>query len=401
MTARYDVVVIGGGIHGVGVAQAAAAAGHSVLVLEQHALAHGTSSRSSKLIHGGLRYLESGQWRLVRESLHERAVLLAIARGLVRRVPFFIPVYRQTRRRAWQVRAGLALYTLLGDLRADARFAVLPPARWEGLDGLNTTDLQTVFRYYDAQTDDAALTRAVMASAADLGAVLACPARFAGASRVAHGYRVRYTLAGEECECEAAALVNATGPWVNETLGLVEPMQPALSLELVQGTHIVVPGHLTQGVYYTEAPADGRAVFVMPWSAGTTLVGTTESPYAGDPERVRPSAQEISYLQATLAHYFPQREARVLKAFAGLRVLPSAAGSAFHRARETRLWADDVRSPQLVSIYGGKLTGYRLTAAKVMRLLTATLPGRRPRADTATLALSPVDPPAAAPVEPC
>jgi glycerol-3-phosphate dehydrogenase len=398
MTARYDVVVIGGGIHGVGVAQAVAAAGHPVLVLERHALAHGTSSRSSKLIHGGLRYLESGQWRLVRESLHERAVLLSIAPELVRLMPFFIPVYRHTRRRAWQIRTGLALYALLGDLAADARFAAVRRTGWKQLDGLNTSDLQAVFRYFDAQTDDAALTRAVMASAANLGAELACPARFAGATRTAQGYRIRYTVAGQERECEAATLVNAAGPWVNEALALVEPVQAPLSLELVQGTHIVVPGKVTQGVYYTEAPADGRAVFVMPWTGGTTLVGTTETPYAGNPDGVLPLAHEVAYLQATLAHYFPGRESRVLSAFAGVRVLPAAAGGAFHRARETRLWTDDARAPRLVSVYGGKLTGYRLTATKVLRTLSANLPVRRVRADTATLALSPADAPV---TEPC
>ncbi len=401
MTARYDVVIVGGGIHGVGVAQAAAAAGHSVLVLERHALAHGTSSRSSKLIHGGLRYLESGQLRLVRESLHERALLLSIAPELVRLVPFFIPIYADTRRRAWQIRAGLALYALLGNLAIEARFATLPRARWDSLDGLATNDLQTVFRYYDAQTDDAALTRAVMASAMSLGAKLACPASFVAATRLARGYYVRYRLAGQEHECETTALVNAAGPWVNETLALIEPAQTPLPLELIQGTHIIVPGRLTQGVYYAEAPADGRAVFVMPWIGATTLVGTTETPYAGDPDGVRPLTPEISYLQATLAHYFPGRETRVLSAFAGTRVLPAAAGSAFHRARETRLWTDDPRAPRLVSICGGKLTGYRLTAGKVVRLLSASLPTRRVRADTATLALSPVNAPATAPVEPC
>jgi glycerol-3-phosphate dehydrogenase len=327
--------------------------------------------------------------------------LLSIAPELVRLVPFFIPVYKTTRRRAWQIRAGLALYALLGDLAADARFAALPRARWGGLDGLDTGDLQAVFRYHDAQTDDAALTRAVMQSAANLGAELACPARFMGATRLPAGYRVRYALAEQTRECEAATLVNAAGPWVNETLALIEPQQSSLSLELIQGTHIVVPGRVTQGVYYTEAPADGRAVLVMPWPAGTTLVGTTETPYAGDPGEVRPLEHEIAYLQAMLSHYFPRRETRVLAAFAGVRVLPRAAGSAFHRPRETRLWTDNAQQPRVVSIYGGKLTGYRLTAARVARLLTASLPAPRARGDTATLALTPVDAPAAAPVEPC
>ena len=167
MTGQYDLVVIGAGIHGVGVAQAAAAAGYSVLVLEQTGIASATSCRSSKLIHGGLRYLESGQLNLVRESLRERDILLRIAPQLVQLVPFYIPVYRHTARRPWQIRAGLALYAVLGNLRRHAWFAALPRVQWGNLDGLATENLQAVFRYQDAQTDDAALTQAVMRSAQD------------------------------------------------------------------------------------------------------------------------------------------------------------------------------------------------------------------------------------------
>jgi glycerol-3-phosphate dehydrogenase len=188
----YDIVIIGGGIHGVGVAQAAAAAGYSALVLEQTGLASGTSSKSSKLIHGGLRNLESGQWRLVRESLREREVLLRVAPELVRLVPFYIPVYRHTRRPAWQIGTGLSLYALLGGLHENNRFSDMARSGWAQLDGLDTRDLQHVFRYYDAQTDDAALTRAVMHSAESLGAQLHCPASFTGAEYTGNGWRVDY-----------------------------------------------------------------------------------------------------------------------------------------------------------------------------------------------------------------
>ena len=154
---EFDLVVIGGGIQGAGVLQAAAAAGWRAALVEERALASGTSSRSSKLIHGGLRYLESRQFALVRESLAERRTLLAIAPGLVQLVPFHIPVYQRTQRRPWQIRAGLSLYALLGDLEPSVRFEKLPRRAWEALDGLATDGLQAVFRYQDGQTDDAAL----------------------------------------------------------------------------------------------------------------------------------------------------------------------------------------------------------------------------------------------------
>ncbi|MEE8343300.1 MAG: FAD-dependent oxidoreductase, partial [Gammaproteobacteria bacterium] len=177
----YHVGIIGGGIHGVGVAQRAAAQGYTVLVLEKAGLAAGTSSRSSKLIHGGLRYLESAQFGLVRECLRERSLLLQIAPELVRLQPFMVPVYRHTRRRPWQLRLGLSLYALLGGMDKENRFTTIPRRHWDQLDGLATEGLEKVYRYRDAQTDDALLTRAVMNSAQELGAELAMPANFLGA----------------------------------------------------------------------------------------------------------------------------------------------------------------------------------------------------------------------------
>src|SRR5882757_10478223 len=175
---EYDVVVVGGGIHGAGVLQAAAAAGHSTLLIERLGLASGTSSRSSKLIHGGLRYLESGQFALVRESLRERAIHLRIASELVQLKTFFIPVYRDTRRRPWQLKIGLWMYALLGGFDAATRFGSVPRSEWPQLGGLKTLDLDAVIRYHDAQTNDALLTRAVAKSAQGLGAELAMPATF-------------------------------------------------------------------------------------------------------------------------------------------------------------------------------------------------------------------------------
>ncbi|HUR29342.1 MAG TPA: FAD-dependent oxidoreductase, partial [Planctomycetota bacterium] len=171
----FDLVVVGAGILGAGVAQAAAAAGASVLLLEEREIACGTSSRSSKLIHGGLRYLETAQFGLVRESLAERKILLAIAPHLVRLVDFHVPIYRTTRRRPWQLRAGLSLYSALGGFGRDSRFQKLARHEWSSLDGIATKDLQAVFRYRDGQTDDAALTRAVVQSAVALGCELRMP----------------------------------------------------------------------------------------------------------------------------------------------------------------------------------------------------------------------------------
>lgn len=389
-----DVLVVGAGIQGVGVAQAVAAAGHSVLVLERSAPAAGTSSRSSKLIHGGLRYLETLQIALVRESLAERATLLRIAPHLVRLVPFHLPVYAETSRGAPWIRAGLSLYALLGGLGRAARFASLPRGEWEGLDGLRTDGLRAVFRYHDGQTDDAALCRAVLRSALELGAALEMPAELLAAEREGDAWTARYGPpdgggTGERV-ARARVLVLAAGPWVDSVAQRLRPEPPRRAVELVGGTHVELEGSLEHGIYYTEAPSDRRAVFVMPWK-GHTLVGTTEQPYRGDPARVAPLDAEIRYLEDTLHHYFPRHGGRRLDAWAGLRVLPAGEGAAFRRPREVVLARDDPRRPRVVTVYGGKLTGYRATAHKVLRAIRPSLGPARTRADTRTLLL-PADP---------
>jgi glycerol-3-phosphate dehydrogenase len=362
-----------------------------VLLLEKRTLAAGTSSKSSKLIHGGLRYLESGQFRLVHESLAERRILLTIAPDLVRLVPFHMPVYRTTRRRPWQLRLGLSLYALLGGLQSALRFGSVPRREWAGLDGLITRDLVAVLRYYDAQTDDAALTRAVMRSAQTLGAELALPAELYAAELGEDVVIVRYVHQGAQMECEARVLVNAAGPWAAEVAHRVSPAIAVPRVELVQGSHIIVPGEPRRGIYYVESPRDGRAVFVMPWH-GHTLVGTTETRFRGDPDQVHPLAAERHYLLSVLKHYFTQYttlDARqLIDSFAGLRVLPAGGGHAFHRSRETLLLTDRPARPRVVGIYGGKLTGWRATAEHVYASIAATLPMRSVRANTRTLRLA-------------
>ena len=387
---EYDVVIIGGGIHGAGVLQAAVAAGHSALLIERQALAAGTSSRSSKLIHGGLRYLESGQFALVRESLRERAIHLRIASELVALKPFYIPVYRDTRRRPWQLKLGLWIYALLGGFDAATRFGSVPKSEWPQLDGLKTLDLDAVIRYHDAQTNDALLTRAVVKSALNLGAELAMPARFSGATLSETGVTVSYTAAGATVECRARVLINAAGPWAMQAARAVEPAIPIPDVDLVQGTHIVIPHPLTAGIYYVESPTDGRAVFVMPW-AGATLIGTTETPYRGDPDQVQPLPAEEEYLLAVVRHYFPALSSLtredISERFAGLRVLPAATQAAFDRSRETIFTTDrDVR-PRVLCIYGGKLTGWRAAAAHVMQRISPSLPAAAKRAETDLLIL--------------
>ena len=191
----------------------------------------------------------------------------------------------------------------------------------------------------------------------------------------------------ESRSIEAFAIVNAAGPWANQVLETVTPKQKLMPVDNVQGTHLELPGTVERGCYYIEMPQDGRAVFVMPWK-GRTLLGTTEHVYDGAPENVKPLDQEVDYLLEGYQRYFPNRDREVLHSWSGLRVLPAAEGTAFKRSRETQLPVDNSSTPRLLSIFGGKLTGYRATALKVMKKLDTTLPNASRIADTAELTLS-------------
>jgi glycerol-3-phosphate dehydrogenase len=385
---EFDVTIIGGGIHGVGIAQAAAAAGYSVLVIEKRGLAAGTSCKSSKLIHGGLRYLESFEFSLVRESLNERELLLDLAPDLVHRKKFFIPIYPQTSRRAWWVGLGLLAYTVLAGFGKYTRFRRVPRQEWGGLDGLNIENLQVVYQYWDAQTDDAALTRAVMQSAIDLGAELVCPARFISAEVAANSALVRYHQEGRDLSVNTKVLVNAAGPWADKVAAMIVPNMKPLAVDNVAGSHIELPGKILGGCYYLEVESDKRAVFVMP-KGDRTLVGTTERVYRDDPDKIDATPEAIEYLLDVYRKHFPARDTQVLDSWAGLRVLPASQGNAFKRSRETQLPTDNEHEPRVLSVFGGKLTGYRATAEKVMSILCRTLPKREAIADTRKLELRP------------
>ncbi|MAY36079.1 MAG: FAD-dependent oxidoreductase [Spongiibacteraceae bacterium] len=398
-----EVAVIGGGIQGAGVAQAAAAAGYDVMVFEKSGWGGATSSSSSKLIHGGLRYLESGDIKLVYENLKERALLLRNAPSLVKRTPFHIPVYKNSSRPSWQIYVGLLLYRLLARFSRTSEFHRLDPRAWRYLDSLKLDDLRAVFQYWDAQTDDRLLTRAVIKSAMDLGAKAFCPAELIKGERLEDGYKLLLTVKGKPVYCHAKTVVNAAGPWVNEVQERLS--LPKAEMILVRGSHIVIPGTLVKGIYYLQSPIDNRPMFAMPWR-DSILVGTTETEHSGALDSIAASPEEIDYLQRSFAHYFPDKSIEVLESFAGLRVLPTGADSTNRRSRETRLVtdldnkADDhsngtakqakektAAMPRALAIYGGKLTGFRLTGEKVIDRLRPTLGERDPVADTTSLTI--------------
>jgi len=384
----YDVIIIGGGIHGVGIAQAAAAFGYRVLLLEKNTLASGTSSRSSKLIHGGLRYLESHQFQVVRACLAERQRLVYLAPELVKLVHHYIPIYHHSSRPAWKIRLGLSMYQMLGQLHTSTAFQALPNSQWEKLDGLQQHDLDAVFQYWDAQTNDLHLTQAVAHSAKTLGAQLLEHAQLDNIALIQGGVDCSYRHHTQDQHATAHLLINAAGPWVNTVLENVTPSTQTRAIDLVQGAHIVLDHPAPKGIYYVEAPTDQRAVFIMPWQ-GKTLVGTTETAFTGNPDNVTPTEAEIAYLQETVQAYFPAINTHPIECFAGLRVLPQSGKSPFSRSRETILHPDQAKQPRIITIYGGKLTEYRLVSERLMKKMQPFLPPRTAIARTTDLPLTP------------
>ena len=367
---HYDIVIVGAGIQGAGIAQAAAACGYKTLVIEKFPQAGmGTSCKSSKLIHGGLRYLESGQFKLVKECLSERKNLLKNAPELVKLIAFYIPVYKNSLRPAWLIWIGLFIYSIF----SLKKFTRLKKHEWSTLDGLKLNNIKTIFKYYDAQTDDQKLTRAVIRSAEKLGATILYDADFIKSSAQQNTHHLSYKknqqLHSVNCRC----IVNCTGPWVNLTQEKISPQLKTPPIELVAGTHIIINKTISRGIYYLEA-ADKRAVFVMPWKNDTTLIGTTERAFTKDPDNIAPTEDEKNYLLQTYNRYFKAMASadNISGSFAGLRVLPVSEQSAFNKSRESQI-IHNASSPALVTLIGGKLTAYRASSEDALHQIKKLL----------------------------
>ncbi len=386
----YDLLIIGGGINGAGIARDAAGRGLSVLLIEKDDLAAATSSWSSKLIHGGLRYLEQYEFRLVAEALSEREVLLKIAPHLVAPLRFVMPHVPELRPR-WMIRAGLYLYDHLG------RHTSLPGSRSVDLrttaygSGLRPT-LTKGFVYSDCRVDDARLVVANALSARELGAGICTRTECVFAKRIDAGWQVRLRTARDgERTITARAIVNAAGPWVKEVLNdrLNQPSRD--NVKLVKGSHIVVPSLYDGDHAYILQNDDRRVVFMIPYEGQYTLLGTTDVALGSIPETPGATADEIDYLCRAANRYLarPVAPSDAVWTYAGVRPLyddGTADPSAVSRDYTLRLDADGGVAPVL-SVFGGKITTYRRLAEQALDQLAPWFPGRR-AAWTATTPLA-------------
>ncbi|HVW91656.1 MAG TPA: glycerol-3-phosphate dehydrogenase [Devosia sp.] len=385
--AQFDVFVIGGGVNGCGIARDAQGRGFSVMLAEMGDLASGTSSAATKLVHGGLRYLEHYEFRLVHEALAEREVLWAAAPHIIWPLRFVLPHHRGLRPAA-VLRTGLFLYDYLGGRR------LLPPTRTldltKDITGRPLKDgFRTGFEYSDCWVNDARLVVLCARDAADKGAVIRTRTKVVSARREG----ARWTVEVENVETgvrervSAKFLVNAAGPWVDHVMVEAMGQNGAHNVRLVKGSHIVIRKHYSHDRCYIFQNADGRIIFAIPYEGDYTLIGTTDLDYKDDPARVAISEGEIDYLCAAASEYFrePVRREEIVWTYSGVRPLFDDHASAAQEA--TRDYVLKLDQPEqgaaVLDIFGGKLTTHRRLAEEALERIESVL-GRRGPAWTKT-----------------
>ncbi|UFW47521.1 MULTISPECIES: glycerol-3-phosphate dehydrogenase [Bradyrhizobium] len=372
-----DIAIIGGGINGAGIARDAAGRGLKVLLCEKDDFAEGTSSRSGKLVHGGLRYLEYYEFRLVREALIEREVLLASAPHIIWPMRFVLP-HSPEQRPAWLVRTGLLLYDHLGARKR------LPPSR--GLDLAHApegaplrAEFRRGFEYSDCWVDDARLVILNLIDAASNGAKILPRTRAVSARREGDVWRLDMQSGDDGTQVvRARALVNAAGPWVQDVVQGVAALNSSHNVRLVKGSHVVVPKFWSGPQAYLLQNEDRRVIFVNPYQDDLALIGTTDISYGGRAEDVAIDEGEIDYLLGVLSRYFraPPHRSAVVHAFSGVR--PLYDDNAENPSAVTRDYVFEVHGtpkvPPLLSIFGGKITTYRRLAEQALGRLEAWFP---------------------------
>ncbi|MDP6776959.1 MAG: glycerol-3-phosphate dehydrogenase/oxidase [Candidatus Latescibacteria bacterium] len=379
MDKSYDTIVVGAGINGCGIALELSCRGQRVLVLDKGAIGGGTSSRSSRLIHGGLRYLETRRFGLVYEALHDRQELLEIYPDLVSLRPFYLPTYETSPRRTWKVWTGIKLYDLLAGRRNRVRSARVPKEVFqEQFPALRREGLESVFVYADGKTDDRELTRRVAVEAQQDGAEILEGAEVRGLRRGVD----RITVETSQGEYHSPAVVNATGPWIDE---IVERfgLPARYCIRKVSGVHLFLDGLLVPEPMFLQT-REKRIFFIIPEpERNQTLIGTTERDETGSMDSIQVSEEDVAYLIGEANGYLtPQafiRREDVREAVVGVRALVSKRADPTDLSREYELDLHRMGRTRLLHIFGGKLTTYLSLARRAARRLGVPEPRERVR----------------------
>jgi glycerol-3-phosphate dehydrogenase len=375
----YDIAVIGGGINGCGIARDAAGRGLSVYLCEMNDLASGTSSWSTKLIHGGLRYLEYYEFRLVREALMERELLWEAAPHIIHPLRFVLP-HHSGLRPAWLLRLGLFLYDHIGGRKKLPATMTLDLTTDVAGKPLKHGMFSKGFEYSDCRVDDARLVVLNAQDAVARGARIETRTRAASADRQADRWVVttQNTVSGSQAKVEARVLINAAGPWVADVLTSKLRANSQAKVRLVQGSHIIVRKIFDHDKAYIFQNTDGRIIFAIPYEQDFTLIGTTDRDYEGDPSKVVASPEEIAYLCEAASAYFVASLAvgDVIHTYSGVRPLYDDGASEAKAATRDYVFEVDETAGKapLLSIFGGKITTYRRLSEAVLKRLTGLLP---------------------------
>ncbi|MFD2167577.1 glycerol-3-phosphate dehydrogenase [Thalassotalea euphylliae] len=387
---QYDVIIIGGGVNGTGIAADAASRGLSVYLCEQNDLASATSSNSSKLIHGGLRYLEHYEFKLVQQALKEREVLLKNAPHIMHPLRFILP-HQKHLRPAWMIRSGLFLYDNLSKRKTLSRSQAVRFTEYSPL----VSSIKKGFEYSDGWVDDARLVVLNAMLAKEHNAVIENYTKCTHAQREDEGWRVEVTNTRDidtsgTRTIQGKALINAAGPWVSSLFDNIDNLKAPQQIRLVKGSHIVVPRIHDQSDAYILQNADGRIVFVLPYETDFSLVGTTDVEHTGKPETVAIDDQEIEYLLQTSNDYFKHKIRRedIVHSYSGVRPLlddESVDAQKVTRDYTIEINWDNDKAP-LLSVFGGKITTYRKLSEKLVDELAPRFPTMNP-CQTSTLPL--------------
>lgn len=371
---EYDLIVIGGGINGAAVANLASFQGLKVALLEKNDFASGTSSKSTKLIHGGLRYLENFHFSLVREALRERAVQIKKAPHLVKPLEFVVPVYKFNKRPFWKYRLGVALYDMLSGRYRIGRRKFLTARKIVGaIPDIIQKDLHGGVSYFDAQMDDARLCLENVLQADKQGAHVANYIEVKDIIKEngqAIGVRAYDSIDKRYCTLKAKHIVSAVGPWTNDFLRKERNQGPG-KIRPTKGVHIVYQGHFSDKALLLGNEKDGRIFFIIPWGKNS-LIGTTDTDYKGDVNKVEVEDEDIAYLLDAVKKYFPDHNVErenIIETFAGLRPLVRAEGNA---SKVTREHVIEQSFSGIYYILGGKYTTYRQIAEDCLKEIYGT-----------------------------
>ena len=368
ISADYDVIILGGGINGCATARKLSQEGKRVCLLERFTIGSGTSSNSSRLIHGGLRYLETGRVGLVTESLRDRKRLSELYPDLVHMVPFYLPVYEDSLRPWWMIRMGLFMYDLLSR-QADYRCSSVNNEEFLNKFPLvKKAGLKRVYMYYDGKTDDLQLTRRIADDAVNSGGVVKENCRVVSIEGDDKAFTVLYEDEGGEGSAAAPVLINATGPWIDEVnnhYGLAHNYR----ISKVSGIHIVIDGALVPDCMFLQTSSK-RIFFMIPWEGEKTIIGTTERVEKGPCDEVKVQEEDVNYLLDCASHYLQNRiqASDICGTFLGIRPLvmkKNAQEDATSMSREYKIDVIQKGQTRLIHVYGGKLTTCLSMAEKV------------------------------------